>query len=87
MTLHAYKGEVDWVVAESPEEAAILAQELYGPSSDPEGHDTPGHWTQVADDKPLAILDTEDPKGPKTTKTCAEWIASNGRGLLCTTEW
>lgn len=23
----------------------------------------------------------------KATKTCAEWAAENGRGLLCSTEW
>ena len=41
-------------------------------------------WEACANDELLEISDTN---GDNTTaKTCAEWIASEGRGLLCSTE-
>lgn len=40
----------------------------------------PGHELTIIDD-------VHDDPSRKTTKTVAEWIAQDGPGLLCSTEW
>lgn len=43
---------------------------------------------ELPPDKPLTIIDdVHDDPSRKTTKTVAEWIAQDGPGLLCSTEW
>lgn len=46
-------------------------------------------WSALPDEEPLTINLEEQPEGldPKVTKTCAEWVASEGRGFLCSTEY
>jgi hypothetical protein len=88
--LHVFASDYEWVVASSAKDAASFMLGECGPSGDPDGYDTPDYWSRVADSHPLSILDTEDTRGPKTTKTtktCGEWARSNGRGFLCSTEW
>lgn len=87
--LHVYRNRViEWVVAESPEQAlhllaVYLVEECgYDPS------EVDAQLTQEPDDKMLSMLCD----GPDThieervTKTCAEWAAEHGPGFLGTTE-
>ena len=47
-----------------------------------------GEWYKVADDQPITIVTLDGPDGDtKITKTASEWIASDGRGFLCSTEF
>lgn len=86
--LHVFKNDVvDWFVAETAEEAKRLsiayAKEC---GIDVELYDVDDNmFTQERDDKRLTIND--DSESGKTTKTCAEWAAQNGKGFLCSTEY
>lgn len=85
-SLHVFHNGTDWYVAESAEDASRVAEDHYTCDAADVGAE-PGDLEQLPDDKPLTILDTENHEGPSTTKTCAEWCASNGRGFLGSTEF
>lgn len=81
--LKVYRNDViEWVIARSPEDAAELVKEYAG---EPDSDDEPATWRALPDDKVLAIGDEDS--GTVATKTCAEWVASNGRGFLASTEY
>lgn len=81
--LRVYRNDViEWVIAESPEEAAELAKEYAG---EPDPDWETGPWRALPDDDTLAIEDED--LALVVTKTCAEWVASNGRGFLASTEY
>lgn len=78
--LHVFENDViDWIVAESADEARQIAFEHSGKSDEYADLE----YTQCPDDQPLTI--NED--GNETTKTCAEWCTINGKGFLCSTEY
>lgn len=80
-TLKVWRNDVtDWVVASSPKDADAVCLEHTG-----DHPDDPHEWEALEDDKTLAITDDWD--GKITTRTAAEWVASNGRGFLCSTEY
>lgn len=80
--LNVYKNETDWVVAESKEDASKVWCETSGAEFFDENWQ--GEWEMMDPASTISIIDDE---GKKVTKTCQEWIAENGRGFLCSTEW
>lgn len=86
-----YDGEAEWYVATSAEDAAAQQRELTGLAAEDQD------WTfdALPDGHALTIwCDTSmNPTEPfsevaiQITKTCAQWAASNGRGILCSTEY
>lgn len=73
--------ETDWVIAASAEDALAVWVEMCGERD--EDLDPFERWP---DDKPLTIVAGEDPDA-KTTMLPREWIAQEGRGWLCSTEY
>jgi hypothetical protein len=73
--LHVWHNDCDWVVAESAEDAAAVYYETTM-------SETPEEWEQWPDSRLLVITDKI-----REEKTCAEWVKSNGRGFLCSTEY
>jgi hypothetical protein len=81
--MHLWRNHViDWYVAESAEEARLLAREHdeeMGMDESEMDHD----FEQEPDDKPLTFI--HDDEG-ETTKTCGEWAASCPKGFWGSTE-
>ena len=102
MTLHVYTNDTDTVIAADLDDVRAIVEAQIGCTLEAEGWSL-DDWRQVPDDKPLTIVDNEGdlakrgetiippPPGldvyPRVTKTCAEWVASDGRGFLCSTEF
>ena len=85
--LHVFKNKViDWVIAESIEDAREVVREQYG-------HDEFEPWspafefTQLPDDEVLTVRSDDDDDGDEPeSMTCREW-AETGRGFLASTEF
>jgi hypothetical protein len=83
--LHVYKIDPDRFVAESPEDALACATEYYHAMGVEPQDSKP---VLEPDDKRLKISDDRRPRALRTLiRSCAEWAKSNGRGMLCSTEW
>lgn len=80
MNVYCFDSE-EWVVAESPEDAAVVYAEHVGPTCSDllPSADYPGEWAALPDYKTLA-MSMDDHDGPEI-KTCAEW-AKGGRRYL-----
>ena len=88
--LHVWHNGYDWVVATTAEDARAVEHEvsLGGVCSHDDACDCEGDgWEQWPDDKTVTIHDLDGDEGPTQTKTCAEWVAQQGRGFLCSTEY
>lgn len=86
MSLHVYFNEVEWVIAESEDEASKIWFEFTGES--PEDYpDDELVWDRWDDDRELSIYDETLDKPTTLVKTCKEWIELKGRGFLCSTEY
>jgi hypothetical protein len=78
--MHVYTDGDEWYVAESFGHADVMRREQY--------FDSDGEWLgklRQLDDAALLTI-TQDPydvPDTKITKTCAEWAADRGPGLLC----
>ena len=70
---------VDWVIAESPDEASKIADAYWGFAPD-----DPHDWIECDPDEEWEMV--EGPRAPMR-RTFREWIASEGRGFLGTTEY
>jgi len=81
--LHVYKLDPDWFVAESPEDALACAAEYYG-SMRVEPYDSE---PVLEPDEKMMTINFEDEQPSRQTRSCAELAKSDGRGLLCSTEW
>ena len=82
MKLSVWHDGEDWVIAESAEDATKIWAEHYGEPSEEL------HWKRWADNRTLAVFDfDEDDNVQKIMCPCSEWIASNGRGWLCSVEY
>jgi hypothetical protein len=82
--MHIYVNKViDWVIAESVDDANAVLSEHYGYTLEQLIDDDTQITEQLPDDKPLTL----DEDGSKTTLTAAEWIAKEGRCLLGSTEY
>jgi hypothetical protein len=90
--LHVWEdSDCVWVVAADARDAAIAYAEFCG-YDDPAGqiglpgtYINPDDWGMVPDDSELEI-DRGDEGIDLETQTCAQWVAEQGRGFLCTTE-
>ena len=80
--LFVWEGEVDWVVAENEEEVKKILVETYGPLDVEEMGDD---FCKCEPNEELRI--TMDDGATFVTKTMKEWIESQGKGFLCSTEW
>lgn len=80
--LHVFKircgGAIEWVIAGDARDAFDTHCEWSECESDADP------ITQLDDAEPLPIRDDD---GVGETRTCAEWAASFGRGLLCSTDY
>lgn len=86
--MNAYSNEYDTYIAEDLEDLRKLLVEEEKIYKLDEFEETT--WIELKPTAELTIID--DPTLPRgdwirETKTIAEWIESNGRGLLCSTEW
>lgn len=81
---------VDWVIAETSDEATKILLETYGQDSD-EPVDKEGYWAEVDPQSELSINDENGPwqdgSYPLRTQTVAQWIEERGKGFLCSTEY
>lgn len=83
--MHIYQNEVtDWVIAADEADANAVLREHYMYTQEELEEEQMQVTTMWPDDKPLRISDDD---GTKTTLTPAEWIAREGRGFLCSTEY
>ena len=81
--LKVYENDVkEWVIAYSPEDAQRVAVEHSG--YEPEHEDEISEFTECDPEKPLTR--DNDYRGT-LTKLPAEWVASEGRCYLMTTEY
>lgn len=73
-------GDAHYIIAESPADVLAVVDEVHiDGSDDPEEFDRTD-LVEVPDAKVLNI-DLDDGAGP-VRKSCAEWVAQQGRGLL-----
>lgn len=77
--LYVFSNDYDWVCAASASDATAVAREHSGDIDSIEE----GDWEQLPDDKVLSCNDD----GVVTKKTCREWVESEGRGFLFSTEF
>ena len=78
--LNLWTDGVETYIAESAEQAMEMQIKMLGESS------RIGRWRVREDKGPLKIDLSEQDLGD-VEKTHAEWIASNGPGFLCSTEY
>lgn len=81
MALRVWTNNTETVIAESAADAQKVLEEQYG-----ESYSEDLEWHVRPDDRPLKIMNFAG-DDVAVTKTNAEWIASEGRGFLCTTEY
>jgi hypothetical protein len=84
--MKVWQGETDTVVAEDLADVRAALAEMYGDSDEVAEMMSDG-FVPVPDDRAITIHNLEDVPGNKLTLTAKEWIAREGRGLLCSTEW
>ena len=78
MTLSVWHDGDDWVIAESAEDATAVWIEYYGEPAEEL------RWKRWEDNRTLSMFDFgDDDEVTKIMRTCAEWIAQQGRGWLC----
>ena len=75
--LRLWTNGFDTYVAESPTDIPAMHKAWNGYDMD----------ADERDDEVITIASPDDDGGPSVTKTAAEWIAANGPGLLCSTEY
>jgi hypothetical protein len=82
--LHVYANEVvEWMVAESPDDAIKVWEETTGMNyADEDG----GTFEQEPDDKVIWIGFEENDEETER-KTCREWANEKGRCYLCSSEY
>jgi hypothetical protein len=87
--MHVYTNDTDTVIAADLDDVRAIIEAHIGCTLEAEGWSL-DDWRMLPDDEIKTIrFDDEVPPGvePRVTKTCAEWIASEGRGFLCSTEY
>lgn len=80
--LHCFTNGTDTVSAYSVEDALPLIVYEY----DARTYVSDGEIDQVPDDEVIAVHSDDPSDLPVVSKTAREW-ASQGRGLVCSTEW
>ena len=86
MTLRLWTNGFDTYVAASPADIPAMHKAWNGYDMDASEQ---YKFYERASDRPITItfVDGPDESGQRVTKTAAEWIAANGPGLLCSTEY
>jgi hypothetical protein len=89
MPLKIWTNDVDYVIAESADEAVEIASDLTGA---PIGDYADDEWTAWPDDKPFTFRYDEGDEYPgsperRETRTGAEWVALRGRGYFACSEY
>lgn len=85
--LKLWTNGVETYVARDVDHVLVLYKETTGDDYDAEDC---GEWEERREDGPLTIvMDTSNNDNPRerVTKTFGEWIATNGPGFLCSTEY
>lgn len=82
MTLRLWTNGFDTYVAESPADIPAMHKAWNGYDMDADEREF-----YERDDEVITIASPDDEGCPSVTKTAAEWIAANGPGLLCSTEY
>lgn len=77
---------VDYIVAETREEAIRLWSKTYGMTPEENGN-TPDDFVETDPQRVLTITMEDGPEDYKETHTIAEWAQISRPGLLCSTEW
>lgn len=87
MALRVFTNDTDTVVADDLADVQTVVEQQYGVTFEQEGW-TLAEWREVTSTEPITIRNAHGQGwDDKETKTAFEWVASNGRGFLCTTEW
>lgn len=85
--LRVWRNDVEWLIAGDREDLRALWRENTG-CTDEEFEEQ--EFYELPGESKLRIICNEqgeiDDTGEPLELTCAEWIAREGRGLLCTTE-
>jgi hypothetical protein len=82
-----FTNHTDTVVAEDLADVQKVVEAHYGATFEQEGW-TLDEWGEVPDTETITICNFHD-RGhdDKVARTAAEWVQSEGRGFLCSTEW
>ena len=83
LELRIYENDCDTVIAYSPEDAVAVWDESIGDSYLADGYGAVDDWT-LRQGNTLRIT---DPDEARAVRTHSEWIAKEGRGFLCSTEY
>ena len=84
--LRCYSTDYEHVIAYDELDALAVLTEHYGAGSYNDPEDRPD-FSVCDGGAALGIFMDEGRAQSKVTKTIREWIASHGRGLLCSTEY
>ena len=83
--LNMYTNDVDWVIANSPEDAKKVCAEHIGCSVDDLSDDD--EWDELPADGSLKVTDADEPGSPSETLKNSEWIQRMGRSFVASTEY
>lgn len=93
MAIKVWTDGTDTYVAEDVDDIRAIVIELHGSWENWQDSE----WEVVPDDKPITIVDVDGAFGRKgykvdgvnntVTMTAAQWVTSEGRGMLCSTEY
>jgi hypothetical protein len=82
VALKVWTDGTDTVIAEDIRDVQKVIEELHG-SWESEDDD----WGEVKDESEVITIHNFDGNGAVLSKTAGEWIVSEGRGFLCSTEY
>lgn len=88
-TLYVFRGDDEWVIASSWEDAWAVWRESTGESIEDYCDTTEevfNFWKKCDDDQIMKI-DVEGDFKTFESKTCAEWAKEIGRGILCALDY
>lgn len=85
--MHVFTNGTDMVVAEDTDDAwAVWCAYLGGERR--EDYEGAWNWEQVEEGKLIKIgVEQNDGDVVVTEQTAREWVAADGRGFLCSSEW
>ena len=92
MPMHVYHNGYECYVAENAEEAKRLCVAMMTdkPNDPVAQEDAEGDgWYELDDASELGMWRTEEQTDPANhcKQSCAAWVAENGKGFLCSTEY
>lgn len=84
--LRVFTNGTDTVVAADLADAQRVVEAHHGVTFEQEGWSL-DEWEEVPSDQLITIWDEGYDALLYTSKTAADWVASDGRGFLCSTEY